>query len=171
VGKFIVLKTGTVKGENMKAHGYSKLFGWSSWSKADAYAIISGYRVGHTPEGNRYRQYVLHRILHDYGVSFFKARGAYDGETEEVCVVPLHYENTLSKVRKIARGLDQETILIINNGHFAALEWLESGDRVEIGKFTRVDATLISTLEAWTLIDGALYTCIEESQSDVVEAA
>lgn len=167
--------------------GYHEAFGWSTREWADAYAIISGYRVGHTKEGNRYRQYALHRILKDYGVSFFKAKGAYEGEIEEVCVVPLHFKNTLDKVRKIARGLDQETILVLSvpstapckDSRFnytaekteydlssnAVLEWVESGERLDLGKFTRVDATRISTLEAWTLIDGAVYTCIDETEA------
>lgn len=157
----------------------SKAFGWTSRGGEDAYVIISGYRVGHTPEGNHYRQRELHHVLKEYGVTFFEAQGAYEGELEESCVIPLHFEDTLDKVRKIAKDFDQETILILKDTQFhyssgksqydlysnAWLEWVEGGDRVGLGRFVKVDSNQISSLKAWTLIDGALYTCIDETEA------
>jgi hypothetical protein len=128
----------------------------------DTFVIISAARPQYTPEGNKYRYHQLTHLLREFRLTGHPARGCYQGECEDSRVVPLHWADSLDKVRRIARGLDQESILVIDEGDNARLEFIDGGDVVDIGKWTRVDKSLASSLEAWTEIDGALFTCVTE---------
>jgi len=128
----------------------------------DIFAFVSAARPNQTPEGNRYRDHQLTHLLREFGLPSRKALGSYQGEHEDSRLVPLHYAGDLAKVRRIARGLDQESILIVDDGDNARLEFIADGETIDIGKWARVDKSLASSLEAWTQIGSALYACLTE---------
>lgn len=105
---------------------------------------------------NTTRTELLEHLLRLKGFKFKRILGCYKGSQEvSFMVQDLDHKNAI----ELAKVFNQESILELNNNK--ALLLYTTGAKHELGEFTRIPAEEAVLLDAYSVIDGDYFTCVE----------
>lgn len=91
-------------------------------------------------------------------MSFRKVLGCYNGhhETSYIVAVPEDYQ--LQIIQRRALQYRQESILVIQETGDAILEYLDTGDKINLGQFREISPRDAQNLQNWTKIGETYYS-------------
>lgn len=101
---------------------------------------------------------IEHDIMNIEGVGSYQEHQA-EKPTQEVSHIALCGDlKAVNKVRRLARELEQDSVLLVDNLGRATLDFL-NGSMVQLGRFTEVSKEVAQAEEHYTYISGTYYIC------------
>lgn len=101
---------------------------------------------------------IEHDIMNVEGVGSYQEHQA-EKPTQEVSHIALCGSlKDVNKVRRLARELEQDSVLLVDNLGRATLDFL-NGSMVQLGRFTEVSKEVAQAEEHYTYIAGTYYIC------------
>lgn len=119
--------------------------------------LLSAERSNLDSEVNQHNTNSMRYSLARLGLYFESVNGVYKGVSEDSFMVfGIQSKPMFDRIVNLAALFNQESILVVDSDSSARLEYLESGESVNIGTFTQVDSVL--GLDAYTVTDdGKMY--------------
>lgn len=118
--------------------------------------ILSAHRPSRTPAQdveNARRANALQLWLHEHGLNFTAARGAYKGVEERSVVVQVTNDGDYDELLDHAFAeLQQESVLVVNPVDGAARLHFENGDVKSIGYMHEAPEHVARARDAWTRV-------------------
>lgn len=110
---------------------------------------------------NQNRTELLERMLIDLKFDYVVAEGCYKGDTEISFIVKTPDVTTFNVLYSIAKNqFDQESVLYVDGDSNAMLMYSENFGMESIGVYSQVNPKRIEELDAYTIVDGSVYSVI-----------
>lgn len=100
------------------------------------------------------------RRLKDAGLKFKAGRGSYKGVSNPSYLVLFKDLRDLRAIINLANESKQESILMVDVDRKCELVYLDTGNRLDIGKWTEVERWELDGRDAYSELDGRLFVAV-----------